>query len=320
MKLSKKVGTVGTHSARAKRTKPRRFRRGLVTTLAVLVSLLPVGSMGYLGWAVYRNVFHDSRPTASLSYVNRSITGLTPFSTPMVSVTFDDGWESAYKNAAPVLSQYNIPSTFYIITDTFNDPQYLSTDQIKSLLASGHQIESHTVTHPNLTQVNDTQLGKELSNSKNTLQKLVNGPVTDFSSPLDAYNDHVIAAIKAQGYRSHRTTDADLTRDPYNLNLASTFNPYRIQAYTVRNTTTTQQLQDYLAYARENKAWVVLVYHQVESSKVEVPEKDRYAVSLNAFKEQMKLVNESNMRVVTMEQALDAIAKQPAVPSQGDTK
>jgi peptidoglycan/xylan/chitin deacetylase (PgdA/CDA1 family) len=36
--------------------------------------------------------------------------------TGMISLTFDDGWESQLQNAVPVLQQANLPATFYVIT------------------------------------------------------------------------------------------------------------------------------------------------------------------------------------------------------------
>lgn len=40
----------------------------------------------------------------------------TPIGTGMITLTFDDGWASQLQNAVPVLQQYNLPASFYVIT------------------------------------------------------------------------------------------------------------------------------------------------------------------------------------------------------------
>ncbi|MEO8282382.1 MAG: polysaccharide deacetylase family protein [Pseudarthrobacter sp.] len=61
----------------------------------------------------------------------------------------------------------------------------------------GHDIESHSVTHPHLRDLSPAQLNAELTQSQATLRQLF-GPnaATDFASPYAEYNDAVVAAIK----------------------------------------------------------------------------------------------------------------------------
>jgi peptidoglycan/xylan/chitin deacetylase (PgdA/CDA1 family) len=222
------------------------------------------------------------------------------FREPIVTVTFDDGWESVYSQAAPILQKYNIRTTQYILSGQFNHPSYLSENQVLSLQAAGHDIQSHTITHADLKTVDDSLLHKELAESKTEIGKLTNSEVTDFASPLNSYDERTLGAIQKY-YRSHRTTEADPNiPGAHNFNTKSTFDPMRITAYTVRKSTTTEQIAQYLDQAKEKKAWVVLIYHEVNEKS-----DSYYAVTPEAFDSQMRAVVDSRMNIATIKEVID---------------
>src|SRR5690606_19508559 len=132
---------------------------------------------------------------------------IQPFSEPLITVTFDDGWESIYSAGLPVLEKYCIKSTQYILGGHFEDYLYLSEDQVRSFQAAGHEVASHTMTHPNLTFLPDDKLTWELGESYKILSGKF-GPVKDFATPLGAHNPRVVEQIKKY-YRSHRNTASD---------------------------------------------------------------------------------------------------------------
>ncbi|KPV60434.1 hypothetical protein QJ48_05785 [Paenibacillus sp. A3] len=66
-----------------------------------------------------------------------------------VVLTFDDGYESFYTRAYPILQKHSVPASNFVIgapSDT-NDPkkgQYLTWSQMRELIRAGHGIYSHT--------------------------------------------------------------------------------------------------------------------------------------------------------------------------------
>jgi peptidoglycan/xylan/chitin deacetylase (PgdA/CDA1 family) len=70
----------------------------------------------------------------------------------VVCIVFDDGWKSQL-NAAPILERFNFHATFALVTSYVSCPDYLSWSAIASLAKKGHDIESHTVSHMNLSRV-----------------------------------------------------------------------------------------------------------------------------------------------------------------------
>lgn len=65
------------------------------------------------------SVLHILTSNGTLNVGNYSLTQNTTsiFSQGMISLTFDDGWSSQYKNAFPILSNANMKGTFYVISN-----------------------------------------------------------------------------------------------------------------------------------------------------------------------------------------------------------
>jgi len=242
-------------------------------------------------------------PPMQTRAVDETTAPLQPFNEPLISVSFDDGWESVYTEALPVLQKDGIHTTQYIISGELTNPTYMSVPQIKSMEVNGHQIASHTVTHPDLTTLTDQELTTELVDSKATLIKDFGGPVDDFTSPYGAYNAHTLQFI-AKYYRSQKNAEGDPAANELEaINVGASFNPMSIQSYSVRNTTTMDDLRKLIKDAEDNNGWLVLTYHQVDNSG------SPYSVTPQVFAQQMKLIDQSPVRTPTVGQVMDAWQK-----------
>lgn len=66
-----------------------------------------------------------------------------------VLITFDDAREGVYRYAYPILKQYGMPFTLFVIGKSLNQPDFLTYDQVKEMIASGlctigsHSYDSH---------------------------------------------------------------------------------------------------------------------------------------------------------------------------------
>jgi len=107
-----------------------------------------------------------------------------------VSLTFDDGYPSQYDFVLPALNQRGFKGTFYICTDYAD---YLgSWGWWDETARAGHEIGSHTRTHPFLTSLPLSEAEYELTISKSLIEEKVPGHrVTTFSYPYGAYNSAV---------------------------------------------------------------------------------------------------------------------------------
>lgn len=74
---------------------------------------------------------------------------------PVVSLTFDDGPNSYYTpQVLDILYKQQVPATFFLVGEKLGGNELL----IREMEASGHEIESHTFSHPDLTPLNNQQI------------------------------------------------------------------------------------------------------------------------------------------------------------------
>jgi len=87
-------------------------------------------------------------------------------------------------------------------------PDYapISWQQALEMEAGNLQIESHTVTHPILTNVNQTELDFELQTSKQRLEMVLNKKIEHFCYPNGGFNEAVQKSVEKAGYKSAVTT------------------------------------------------------------------------------------------------------------------
>ncbi len=211
-------------------------------------------------------------------------------SKPMISLTFDDAWRSIYTNALPLLTQYGMVSTQYMLTGVTTYPDYMTVAMMQEFKNKGHEIASHTVSHPHLPQLSATQLNAELVNSKQALQNWTGAPVTNFATPYGEYNAAVIQAIK-QNYGSHRSVNTG-------YNNKANFDRYNILVQNVVRTTTANEVQGWVNKAVADKAWLVLVYHEVANNANE------YNTPPAELAKHLQIIQNSGASVLTVEQGI----------------
>ncbi|MBI4175242.1 polysaccharide deacetylase family protein [Candidatus Berkelbacteria bacterium] len=135
------------------------------------------------------------------------LTNPNPSVTKPIVLTFDDGYADAYTQAFPLLLEFGMTGTFYVVSDFLNRDGYLTDDQVRTMAASGMAIGAHTAHHRDLTKLDAAHLTDELVASKAALEDLLARPVEDFCYPSGRLNEAVTAAVKQAGYRTATTTE-----------------------------------------------------------------------------------------------------------------
>ncbi len=137
-----------------------------------------------------------------------------------VVITFDDGYENNYVYAFPILKKYGFPATIFVITDVLNTKEYLTTAQMKEMLANGIEIGSHTRRHAYLPGIIGEKLVEEIKGSKDWLERELGVPIISFAYPVGGFTEEAKKAVQNAGYQSACTTNRGYDRynhDVYEL-------------------------------------------------------------------------------------------------------
>jgi peptidoglycan/xylan/chitin deacetylase (PgdA/CDA1 family) len=136
-----------------------------------------------------------------------------------VVLSFDDGYAGDATRAAPFLHRLGWPAVLNLELRNVQ-PGDLTVAQVRTLIADGWEVDSHTVDHPDLTTVGPSQLRFELVASRRELRRRFGVPADFFCYPAGRFNTTVVAAVRAAGYAGATTElpgSAKPGGDPYEL-------------------------------------------------------------------------------------------------------
>jgi len=126
-----------------------------------------------------------------------------------VVFSFDDGYTGQYTQALPALRAAGWPGVLNLKLGNLRD---LHADRVKGMIAAGWEIDSHTITHPDLTSVDAAALRVELEQSRARLRREFGVPANFLCYPAGRYDKAVVAAVRRAGYLAATTTDSGLAR------------------------------------------------------------------------------------------------------------
>lgn len=185
----------------------------------------------------------------------------------IVSLTFDDS--NADQVAAEQTMKANgLVGTFYTVTGWVGASDYLTRANLTQFAADGNEIAGHTVTHPDLIEIDPAEAQRQICNGRATLQGWGYKPV-DFAYPFADANSAVETLAKNCGYNTSRGLGD--VRSPTSCNncvYAETMPPpdanYLRAPDQVDSTWTLAQMQAEVTNAvNHGGGWVVLTFHHI---------------------------------------------------------
>ena len=162
-----------------------------------------------LGWNMIRKLFPDGKKKA-------------------FNVTFDDGILQDVR-FVELMNRYGLKGTFNLNYELMRQEfewVHESGLVVKRLpesvvvdLYQGHEVASHSLTHPSLDNLSEEVILYELGHDKWCLGQLFGREIAGFGVPFDYYDEHIADCAKWLGFEYVRTSEESYSyvppKDPY---------------------------------------------------------------------------------------------------------
>jgi peptidoglycan/xylan/chitin deacetylase (PgdA/CDA1 family) len=162
-----------------------------------------------------------------------------------IVISFDNGYNSQYTQALPVLHRLGWVGDENIqLTGLPPSQGGLGAGQIRGLLAAGWELDTQGISHADLITLDAEQLHQQVAVARQTLQRRYHVPVNWFCYPSGHYDTTVVAAVKAAGFTGSTTVVPGLAHPGDDV--------YRLHRLRVLGGTTGGGLLDLVDGARED--------------------------------------------------------------------
>ncbi len=223
---------------------------------------------------------------------------------PVVSIVFDDGWESTYTRARAYLDKYGYRASTAIIRDVVGTAGYMTLAQVRALqdasdwdvIAHADTVANHNTGYGNLE---DSVVETELKGIKRWL--LDNGFKRRdvFVWPLGSYTASQMVMARRL-FSAVRGTTGGKGGDG---GPQETFPPGdvgRLRTWTIGDVETAEDVEAALSRCSSYKSWLILSFHQIVASGAEGGTETNEAT----FKEMIDEISASGLTVKTVAEVL----------------
>lgn len=117
-----------------------------------------------------------------------------------IALTFDAGASAEpLAKILAALRQANIRTTFFLTGNWAK----ANPDAVRQIVAAGHELANHSVSHPDFTGISDSEIIAELQTTEQIVQEIAGrSTLPYFRPPYGARDRRVLAAAWSAGFRS----------------------------------------------------------------------------------------------------------------------
>ncbi|QLG28801.1 polysaccharide deacetylase family protein [Halorarum halophilum] len=123
-----------------------------------------------------------------------------------IALTFDDGYRDFYRNVVPILREYDVPATVFVIADAVDDPSFDHNDDEYEYMDREELVEladedlvtigNHTGSHPRLGELPPERLEPEIAGAKRRLEESLSIDIDRFCYPYGSYSEEAADVVR----------------------------------------------------------------------------------------------------------------------------
>jgi peptidoglycan/xylan/chitin deacetylase (PgdA/CDA1 family) len=142
--------------------------------------------------------FAGGRPIRALRRPVHTLHDVTPAAPPnAVALTIDDGPDNRWTPMMlDLLAEFGVPATFFLIGEQAKESPKL----IQRIVAAGHHLADHTVTHPlDLPSLSADRIREEIGDAHDLIAQISGVPPRWFRAPGGAWTDQILDTAAEHG-------------------------------------------------------------------------------------------------------------------------
>lgn len=154
-----------------------------------------------------KNGYH----TISVQQLERHLTEQVPLPEKPIVITFDDGYADNYEYALPVLRQYGLTASVFVVAGWVGrecgwrkpgqrNATLMNWEELRAWQSAGMEVGAHTMHHPKLSQLTEAQIREELSDSKQLLEENLHTEVSVLCYPYGDFDLRVQRIAQEVGF------------------------------------------------------------------------------------------------------------------------
>jgi peptidoglycan/xylan/chitin deacetylase (PgdA/CDA1 family) len=175
-------------------------------------------------------------------------------------INFDDGIDSVYTQAYPVMASKGFKGTVYVNPATIDTAGHMTLAQLHELHNQGWCISNHTYNHAKLSELTYAEQYNEIKSAQDWL--IENGFLSGaylLAFPWGLYNDDTLAICDELNIEYARTVSSKPDVTPL-------YGTLRLHAYSVTNTTTVTQAIAFVTECKKIEGSCNLLFHYIVAS------------------------------------------------------
>ena len=272
----------------------------------LVLPIIVVGLILELLWLNIRPVVwpQSTQPAQTSRVLSQTDQQLEWQGQDLITLWFDDAWESQYTAGLPVLQQHQLTAALAVPTGHIGFPAYMTWPQINRLKFLGWEITAHSRHHPcEIEQLTPAQIKQETNGALlDLLQYQIHPQI--YVVPCGRTNQWVEQAVKLQ-YAALRTTEGEFNPLPIP-------DPYALGGFSLEINTRIEQVEEWLTQLQQNPQpqWLILIFHQIDNSG------EQYSITPHLYQEIIQAVKDSGVQVVNPGPVIMNLNQQTQIISQ----
>lgn len=180
----------------------------------------------------------------------------------IVIIAFDDGFNSVFIDAYPILSSNSQRASAFVITGRVGNECYMSIFKLKVLKTDGWDVCNHTRSHKRLTEMTKSEMEREIDESYNWLvENGFGNTACFFAYPFGKYNEDILKKVGEKHKLAHSIIDGFY--QPHIQIDKNSDIQYLLKVKNITNETTASNLKERIDMAIEQNGLLILLFHNL---------------------------------------------------------